>query len=458
MSAALPLAESPCEARFALGMANHLRASVMYPPAREAFAGFRSSMSPRATLARARGPIGLYAHVPFCETKCAYCDYETVPLARHDDASIDRYARALVRELEAVGGALPRGTEVAGFDIGGGTPGTLTAAQFDAILFAVAGRFTLAPGFEVSTETTPTLAAADPAKWRAIRQAGVSRVSMGIQTIAPALLSRLNRGLHGALETQRGMDALRRAGFPIVNVDLMFALPGLSMPAWEATLAHAISLAPDVVTIYDTVYKNRGIATFAARDGFAPSQQDYGEQYDRAFAMLTAAGFSARYGSVNFSRLTGRLGTSRYLEGRILDGLDYAGAGLYASSLVRDTWRFGKQRYIEWLERAELGVLASQDLYELPIEHVMAKSLLLALSYGYLDAPRFERRFGVALATCFGAELAFAESRGLLRRSPDGWELVRGAFSQLPGIRALFYPDDAMNWLPRTVLQHQRLG
>lgn len=448
---AIPSFQSPLEERFALGMRNHLRASVMYPPAREAFVPFRTTMSPRATLARAKGPVGLYAHVPFCETKCAYCDYETVPLAAHDGASIERYAKALVRELEAIASALPRDAEICGFDIGGGTPGTLSAAQFDAILFAVAGRFTLAPSFEVSTETTPTLAAADPAKWRAIRESGVSRVSMGVQTVAPALLSRLNRGIHGRDETRRGMDALRAAGFPIVNVDLMFALPGLSMPAWEVTVEHAISLAPDVVTIYDTVYKNRGIATFATRDGVAPSPEEFGAQYDRAFAMLTSAGYSARYGSVNFSRVPGRLGTSRYLEGRILDGHDYAGAGLYASSLVRDTWRFGKQRYSDWLERAELGVLASQDLYELPIEHVMAKYALLALSYGYLDAARFERRFGVGLSTCFGDELAFLESRDLLRRAPDGWELTQGSFAQLPGIRALFYPSDAAAYLSRRV-------
>ncbi len=445
-----------CAERFALGMANHLRASVMYPPAREAFLPFRRSTLPdsvRASLARASGPVALYAHVPFCETKCAYCDYETVPLARHDDASIARYVAALGRELDAIADALPSGIEVAGFDIGGGTPGTLTARQFEALLRTVERRFTLAPSFEVSTETTPTLAAADPAKWCAIREAGVSRASMGVQTIAPALLNRLNRGIHDADRTRAGMDALRSAGFAIVNVDLMFALPGLSMEAWEATVAHAISLAPDVVTIYDTVYKNRGIAVFAGRDGVAPTAADYGAQYDRAFALLSSAGYSARYGSVNFSRASGRLGTSRYLEGRILDGLDYAGAGLYASSLVGDSWRFGRQRYADWLAHAERGELAAHDLYELPRSHVVAKYVLLALSYGYIDAARFERRFGEPLASRFGAALAFLESRHLIRRTSDGWELVPGSFGFLPGIRALFYADDAIDFLDEPVVR-----
>lgn len=435
------------ERRFALGMENHLRASVMYPPDRSLFTPFRiadaGAVEVAATLGAARGPVALYAHVPFCETKCAYCDYETVPLAAHDEASIAGYTRALLAELGALAEALPPGIEVAGLDVGGGTPGTLTALQFEAILRVVERRFTLAPSFEVSTETTPTLAAADPAKWRRIREAGVSRVSMGVQTASPALLSRMNRALHGPSEIERGMAALRDAGFAMVNVDLLFALPGLSLAAWDATLSSALALSPDVVTIYDTVYKNRGIATLASRDGGAPSPADYGAQYDLAFARLTAAGFAARYGSVNFSRVSGRLGTSRYLEGRILDGLDYAGAGLYASSLVGDTWRFGRQRYADWLAHAGRGELAAQDLYALPRAHVIAKYVLLALSYGYLDERRYERRFGETLASRFGGELAFLEARSLLRRAPDGWEMVAGSFASLPGIRALFYPDDA---------------
>ncbi len=434
---------------FALGAANPLRASVMYPPDRALFAPFRSARSPRETLAAARGPVVLYAHVPFCETKCSYCDYETVPLAAHDAASRARYAGALCAELVAISAALPAGIEVAGFDIGGGTPGALDAAQFEAIARTVRERFTLAPGFEISTETTPTLAAGDPEKWRRIAAAGISRVSMGVQTADPVLLGRLHRAPHTGDRARDGMRVLRAAGFAMINVDLMFALPSLTLQAWSRTLDLALDLEPDVVTVYDTVYKNRGIAKQASRWNAVPSPGDYLAQYDLAFARLTRAGYSARYGSVNFSRVAGRLGTSRYLEGRILEGFDYAGAGLYASSLVRDTWRFNPRRYEDWISR---GDLAAEDLYELPVAHVMAKFLLLALSYGYLDAARFERRFGESLAARFGAALAFATARGLLRPSDDGWELVPGSFGALPAIRALFYPADALPFLGNAVV------
>jgi len=428
-------------------MANPLRASVMYPPDRALFAPFRIDVPVEETLSEAASPLDLYAHIPFCETKCTYCDYETVPVSRYTE----RYVAALARELHAVADALPRGTEVAGFDVGGGTPGVLSSGEFETLIRAVDLRFALAPEFEISTETTPTLAAADPAKWRRIAAAGVARVSMGVQTTSDDELRRFNRAPHTADRARRGMDALRAAGFPIVNVDLMFALPGQTAESWEASLEEAFSLAPDVITIYDTVYKNRGIATQAGVAGDAPTPDRYGRLYDAAYSRLTGAGYRSRYGSVNFSRVPGRLGTSRYLEARILDGRDYAGVGLYASSLVHDTWRFGLRRFDAWL--AADGALAAESLYRLPIRHGMAKFVLLALSYGYLDAARFERRFGVPLSNVFAEELDLLTTRGLFSAADDGWELTPGSFRQLPGIRGLFYPEDALELLDLPVVR-----
>ncbi len=446
-------------ALFARGMANPLRASVMYPPDRSLFAPFRAAATPgsvAASLAAARSPIGLYVHVPFCETRCTYCDYATVPLAGHDAAARDAYVEGVVAELASVAEALPPGTRVAGLDVGGGTPGVLSARQLERILGAVASRFSLAEGFEVSTETTPTQAAADPAKWREVARVGVTRVSMGLQTAEPGLLRRVGRAPHGGDRPARGMEALRGAGFSLVNVDLMFALPGLTLPAWEATLEAAVALAPDVVTAYDTVYKNRRIAEEASRGAGAPSPEDFGAQYDRAFGLLTGAGFASRYGSVNFSRAPGRLGTSRYLEGRLRDGLDYVGVGLYASSLVGTSWRFGLARIDAWLAAARSGRLAAEDLYRLPPRHVEAKFLLLALTYGVLDAARFRARFGRTLEEALGERLLFLLEGGFLRPAPDGFELVPGRFRDLPGIRAALFPDDATPLLDLPVVSPLR--
>ena len=155
---------------------------------------------------------------------------------------------------------------------------------------------------------------------------------------------------------------------------------------------------------------------------------------------------------MNFSRVPGRLGTSRYLEARILEGRDYVGTGLYASSLVGDTWRFGRKSYRQWQDLAAKGELAAEDLYCLPTGHVAAKYVLLALSYGFLDEERYRRRFGESLGSRFGSALALAESRSLLRRTPEGWEMTEGSFGELPGLRAMFYPEDALGFLSRKVV------
>ena len=426
---------------------NPLRASVMYPPDRRLFRPFAQPTTHaaiEALLQNAAPRMGLYAHIPFCEPKCTYCDYETVPL---QGANIDAYVEALCRELTLTLRALPRTTEITGFDIGGGTPGVLSVKQFERIIKTLEGA-RLASDFEISTETTPTMAAADPRKWSALKQVGIGRISMGVQSDENALLTQLNRGMHDSDHIGRGMDALR--AFDLINLDLMFALPGLTAERFAKTVARAVSLAPDVITVYDTVYKNRGIATQARRiPALAPSRQDYGAQYDLAFAALNAAGYRGRYGSVNFSRKAGRLGTSRYLESRILDGTDYVGVGLYASSLQGATWRFGKRSYRAWMAQTELG---AEDLYALPAEHVMAKYILLALSYGYIDSERFERRFQEPLSRRFARVLDFLLTQKLLRESDDGFEMVPGTFSDLPGARALFYPEDALPWLGVNVL------
>lgn len=435
------------EERFALGAAHPLRATVMYPPTRELFRRYRVEGKDRtveAALAGVGRRVGLYVHLPFCSSRCRYCDYATLPLATHGDR-LDEYVEAIVAQLESVAAAAPD-VEVTGLDLGGGTPAVLAPRHFERILETVRGRFRLATTFEVSTETTPALAS-DLQKWRAFAAAGLDRVSLGLQSADPAVLRAVGRGELGRIEALAGVESLRAAGIRIINVDLMFALPGQSQASWLDAVDFAISLGLEVVTTYDTVYKNRQIADDAARSGRLPGADHYGRLYDAGFDRLRAAGYRADYGSVNFSRVPGRLGTSRYLEGRILDGVDYVGVGLYASSLLGRTWVFAPADLEAWLESAHERRLAAGDAYALPIEHVMAKYLLLALSYGFIDPDRFARRFGEPLEDRFGDALALLEARGLLARDGGDWRMTPGSFGELPGMRAAFYPEEALDAL-----------
>jgi len=438
---------------FAFGMRHPLQATVMYPPARGLFAphadtlALPAALADGAHLAASDGRFGLYIHVPFCETKCAFCDYATLIGPRWDEGHRGQYVDTLLAELTIWRAALPSNATVSGLDFGGGTPMALTPAQIGRLLGRVRDLFPVAPGFEVSFETTPTLAQARPDDLASLAALGVGRISMGVQSLDSAVLRAGARALHAPDKVHVAMGALRRAGFGVVNLDLMFAQLGQDIDSWDSTVRAAIALAPDVITIYDTVYKRRPIAALGARSGCLPTVATYADAYDLAYDALGQSGYRGAYGTVNFSRVPGRLGTSRYLEGRILELQPYIGCGLYASTLVGDAWAFRPRHLNAWRAEIEAGLLPRESCYGLPRPHVLAKSVLLQLSYGFIDVARLRRRFGGELDPSLLETLDRLVASRLMSRQGDRWTLTAGAFGALPGIRAALMPETARRWI-----------
>jgi oxygen-independent coproporphyrinogen-3 oxidase len=358
----------------------------------------------------------LYVHVPFCARRCAYCNF-AIDLDP-DAARMERYVDVLLERLAA----LPL-RNVRGIDVGGGTPTRLPAKQLERLLSALA-RFA-AP---ISVESTPELANG------AILDAmhGIDRVSVGVQSTDPEMLGSLNRERTLAVH----FDQLR-ARFRRTSLDLVFALPGQTREAWLADLDAAIALGPDTITTYDCLYRGKG-RSLTRRTRALPTPATYGALYDAGYERLTARGYHATYGSVNFSRHPGETGTSAYFEKRLLDGMPYVGVGTYASSHAGDVWTFASAGVERWM-RDERG-----DAYLLDRADTIAKYLLLSLSFGRVDRARFVRRFSVE------PDLSLAESMGLLRRDDAGWSVVR--FADMPTLRALMYSPRALAWLSRASL------
>ena len=173
----------------------------------------------------------LYAHVPFCAKKCAYCAFYS---EASDGALVNRYVAALIREMELVAEDLRPRTVF----FGGGTPSLLNLQQWERILKAME-RLNLLGAAEWTVECNPATVSADKA--RLLRDWGVNRVSMGVQSFDAALLERLGR-IHSREMIFKSFDILRAAGFDNLNVDLMFAIPGQTMEMWRRTLAEAIAL------------------------------------------------------------------------------------------------------------------------------------------------------------------------------------------------------------------------
>lgn len=423
--------------------------TVQYPPRREYFMDcFRVEGGASTPCLRGLDELLLYVHVPFCAAKCFYCNFAVDTRATRERQ--ERYVRALLQELDALGERLDDGLRVGGIDIGGGTPGLLATDLLVTLLTALSPWSARSEAaFPLSIETTPAIAAADPDKLAALVACGAHRISVGVQSTNDETLASVNRGAQRA-QTERALGNLVGAGFQRVNADLIFGLPGQSEAQFRADLERVADSGVDSITTYDCLYRGKGRA-LTRRAPHLPTPADYRRLYDVAFEVLVDRGFHAPYGSLNFARRRGETGTSPYFEGRLLDGLPYVGVGNYASSMVGDRWWFAPYQVNRWLARVGAGEpLPVGDAYELPREERVAKQVLLSLSFGRLDPRRFEAAHGVSLDRACGPAVARALERGWLERHEGGeLRVAPGQFGALPQLRSLFYTERAVAWLGR---------
>jgi oxygen-independent coproporphyrinogen-3 oxidase len=215
---------------------------------------------------RAWPPRSAYLHIPFCHRRCFYCDFAVVPLGDHADGaesgSIAAYLELLLGEIAAA----PAGPPLSTVYVGGGTPSMLTPAQLGSLLAALAARFGLAPGAEVSLEMDP--ASFDGPRLAGYLAAGVNRVSLGGQSFDDGVLERLGRRHRRSdlLQAAAWLDQARQGGeLASWSLDLIQGLPEQGLAAWRDQLAQALALAPPHLSIYDLIIEPGTV--FAWRQG-----------------------------------------------------------------------------------------------------------------------------------------------------------------------------------------------
>ena len=233
----------------------------------------------------------LYVHVPFCAHKCAYCAFYSE--ASSGDV-INRYVGAVIRELELVAADLRPRT----IFFGGGTPSLLNLRQWEQILEAMR-RLGLTGAEEWTVECNPATVSADKA--RLLRDAGVNRISMGVQSLDGNLLERLGR-IHTREMVFRSFDILRAAGFDNINIDLMFAIPGQTPAMWRTTLDEAVTLGSEHLSSYEVIYEEDTPLYEQLRAGeFDVDEELACAMYEELIAHATEAGYR-QYEIANFAR------------------------------------------------------------------------------------------------------------------------------------------------------------
>jgi oxygen-independent coproporphyrinogen-3 oxidase len=307
--------------------------------------------------AMSREPHHLYVHVPFCRLVCAYCDFVTVGGRAGD---IDRYTRALVRELEL----RPAPDELRTIYFGGGTPSLLTAAQASTVIAAATARWAAADLDEVTLEANPS--GRETPDWAGYRSAGVDRISLGVQSLRDQELRTLARG-HTAAEGRAAFAAARAAGFDNVSIDLIYGIPGQSLDDWRAGLMAALALEPDHLSTYalqlalqpDEWAAPPRAGALRWRQRVAAQQDDAlaSDQYRLAEELLDAAGYR-HYELSSWARP----GHESRHNGAYWARRGYTGIGAGAHSYDGAAERSWNVRDLDrYLERTEAGERALED-------------------------------------------------------------------------------------------------
>jgi len=374
-------------------------------------------------------PLSLYVHLPWCLKKCPYCDFNS-----HEskgELPVARYLDALRCDLEAV---LPLvwGRRVHSIFIGGGTPSLFAPDAIDRLLCDIRARLPLEAGCEITLEANPGTFERD--RFRGFRAAGVTRLSVGVQSFDDAALKALGRVHDGA--QARAALAEARDAFDTFNLDLMYALPGQTLGALEADVRTALAHEPPHLSIYQLTIEQNTV--FAKHPPALPDDDSSFEMLDRITALTAERGLD-RYEVSAYARPGHRCRHNlNYWEFG-----DYLGIGAGAHGKLSFPHRVLRQ--VRWRDPARYmtQALAGQAIAQ---EDEVARSELafefmlnaLRLKEGF-ELARFGERTGLA-PSAIETALAEAERKGLVARDLQRvWPTVRG-FDLLSDLQALFLP------------------
>ena len=361
----------------------------------------------------------LYCHVPFCASKCSYCAFFS---HAPDGETLGRFVSGLVRELELVADDLTPQT----IFFGGGTPSILNMRQWETLLEAMR-RLGLDGAEEWSVECNPATVSADKAKL--LREGGVTRISMGVQSLDEDLLDRLGR-VHSRAMVFKSYDILRNAGFERVNLDLMFAIPSQTMPVWQDTLRETIAMEPEHLSCYEVIYEQDTPLYEQLQAGEFDVQEELAcDMFEELVRVAGEEGFH-QYEVANFGR---HLGGGAF---EIPDeacrhninywrGGDYYGLGPSATGYVggvRTTNVCNTKVYCEKLENGERAIDQTEELEPMKRAGEMA-AFGLRMNAGW-PFEAFERATGFDLRDEWGETMEMLVEQGQAVLESEGFRLT----------------------------------
>ena len=389
-------------------------------------------------------PLSLYIHIPWCVRKCPYCDFNSHALRQSDELPERLYVDALLADLEA---DLPRvwGRRVDTVFIGGGTPSLFSPAAIDRLLSGVRARLPLRPDAEITLEANP--GTVEQGRFAEFRAAGISRLSIGIQSFNEQHLQALGR-IHGRPEAIRAAQSASQAGFANFNLDLMYGLPEQTQAQALDDLRTAIELAPSHISYYQLTLEPNTL--FHRYPPPLPDDDVLWDMQERAQALLAEHGYRqyeiSAYArtdqpavdrrcshNLNYWRFGDYLGIGAGAHGKLSDMAEGAVYRLWKRKNPRDFLNYAGQD-------TNLGGLNRLSEAELPLEFMLNA---LRLSDGW-PLQLFQQRTGLELGA-IQAALHEAETRGLLRLTADRAGVTELGQRFLNDALQLFMPEQDLS-------------
>jgi putative oxygen-independent coproporphyrinogen III oxidase len=360
---------------------------------------------------------GIYIHIPFCKSRCSYCDFAT---GLYNADLAERYIKALEIDIQTTcKEELSKAVDTIYF--GGGTPSMLSPSQIERLLEAIHQRFQIEPAAEITMEINP--GSVTKSTLGKFRHAGINRASFGAQTFDDAELARLGRS-HTSTDTLKTFDALRESGFDNISFDLIAGLPGQTMERWQSNVERSLGLKPEHLSFYLLeVHSGTPLAQHIER-GIQPKPDDdlAGEMYEWMLESASASG----YEHYEISNLCLPGLESRH-NSKYWTGAAYYGFGCSAHSFDGHGCRWSNERdvnsYVQLVESGRTPIVEEQRLSQ---DDLKAEAIFLGLRLmSGVDTREYQRNFGIDICEEHQDDFKRFQEAGLIEFDGDLIRLTR---------------------------------
>lgn len=381
-------------------------------------------------------PLSLYLHVPFCRQRCHYCYFRVYPRRSEEDVDlyIDKVLEevALYRERAAIGERLLRTIY-----FGGGSPSYPSEGQIDRLLTGLQARTNWSGVEEFTVECEP--GTVSPAKLKLLKDAGVTRLSLGFQTLNNDILRHSGRDV-SVQDCLEAYEQARAAGFNQINIDLLAGLPGERTTTWRRTMDQVLELVPDCVTIYQLELTHNSALHHSMQAGRNVPLADWPTKHAwvaDAFETLEHVGYTVASGYMAVrdpKRWRFVYTVDHFWRGEDLLALGETSFGHIQGTHYQNAHTF--ERYIGLLDEHQLPW---RRAYELSAEEKLRREVILHLKTGALDAAYFRRKFGEEITRHFADEFKELVHREWMEMDGDSIRLTRDALLDVDWLLPAFY-------------------